>query len=71
MREENMTFRRKSIRQGKRVSKARHKELIPSAWTAVRTNTCRVGLNQIMAHLECPAKTFIHFNLHSMGEPLK
>lgn len=63
-----MTFRRKSIRQGKVVSKARHRDLIPSAWTTVRTNTCRAGLNQIMAHLECPAKTFIYFNLQSMGK---
>lgn len=45
-RERNMTFRRESIRQGKGVSKAKHRELIPFARNSEGGKTLRTMLTE-------------------------
>ena len=53
-RERNMAFRRKSIRQGKRVSKAKHRELIPFARTTEGANTLRTTLAKSVRAISSP-----------------
>ena len=72
-RQRNMTFRRKSFRQVKGESKAKHRELIPFARATEGRNTLRTTLakqvwTKSWCALNAKQKSLIHWNVHSTGE---